>query len=478
MLRRLIPAVTRAALLLALGMGPALAMTNEMNQQAVELQKQQNWSGLAALAAKALAADPKDAFAWFDSGLAADGLGRKADAIKAYETAMPLVPSYLQGSVMQLLAQDYLAAQQPDRIAALYEQLEVSNPQLALSLRSQYAAIIEKAMPTPAASLPEVSPTMLAALSQQLRASWRPDAIPVIVEVRDIGGEIGMQTIIDFYSPATRTGLSIVQSSSSQTQLPAENPNWGVAAIPANFLSLSIVAAALPKTVTIDHAFLLWQAADTSDPTNLVWQIGFKDAIGGALVVPAYIMSRDELDRLQAAAQQGNSDAEYRLARVLAVGIAGSVNREAAVAWLEKAAASGNLRAENELGQDYQFGLGVAANPQTAAGWYRKAAEAGNPVAQYNLALLYEIGLGVPQDWIEAQQWLLKAYQGGAPDALAELNAVREPALREQHAKEVAQRLQGTGGTKCYTFQHYNPATGQCDFGSAVFLHLLNVAAQ
>jgi hypothetical protein len=73
--------LTTAAFLLALHSTPVRAMTQQMEQQAVQFQQQQNWQGLADLASHAVSTDQKDGEAWYDVGLADDGLKRPVDAI-------------------------------------------------------------------------------------------------------------------------------------------------------------------------------------------------------------------------------------------------------------------------------------------------------------------------------------------------------------------------------------------------------------
>ncbi len=421
-------------------------MTQQMEQQAVQFQQQQNWRGLADLAAHAVSANQMDGEAWYNTGLADDGLKRPADAIKAYQKALPLVVSYLRGSVVQLLAQDYMTTGQPTQLVALYQQLTGSDPEIARALLTQYTAVITKAVRPPAASSPDVSPSSLATLVNSLRGSWRQDAIPVEISVRDEGGAIGFQATYYFYSPSTKTGMMVVVGATGQTQLPVPNPNWSIIPLPQNFISLAAVTTAAPAQ-TIDHALLFWQTGNTADPTDFCWSIALKTPNSRPENISAMIISKDDLSRLEAQANSGDAGAQYALARVLAVGLAGPVDTANAVKWLNQSAALGNPRAENKLGQYYQFGIGVTKNPQTAAMWYQKAANAGNAIAEYNLALLYETGLGVPQNWNTALNLLSAAAKAGAPGALQEDNAIRPMADRAARQAQLAAQQQSSRGT-------------------------------
>jgi hypothetical protein len=436
--------LTTVAFLTALPSTPVRAMTQQQEQQAVQFQQQQNWQGLANLAAQAVSANQKDGEAWYDTGLADDGLKRPADAIKAYQKALPLVVTYLRGSVVQLLAQDYVATNQPNQLVALYQQLSGSDPQDARALQTQYTAIITNAVPTPAASLPDVSPNSLAALLTSLQGTWQKDAIPVEISVNDEGGAIGFQATYYFYSPSTKTGMMVVVGAGGQTLLPAQSPNWSTIPLPQNFVSLATATTGVPAQ-NIDHAILFWQTGNTADPTDFSWSIALTTPNAAPENIPAMIMSQADLSQLETQANSGNAAAQYSLARVLAVGLAGPADTADAVKWLNQSAALGNTQAENKLGQYYQYGTGVTRNPQTAASWYNKAANAGNPIAKYNLALLYETGLGVPQNWNMAVNLLSEAAKGGAPFALQEEAAIL-PAERAAHQAQLAAQQQQSSG--------------------------------
>lgn len=90
--------------------------------------------------------------------------------------------------------------------------------------------------------------------------------------------------------------------------------------------------------------------------------------------------------------------------------------REAAE-WARKLAEQGNPEAQNKLAEQYRDGKGVLQDYRKAAKWFSKAAEQGLAKAQNNLAQLYRGGKGVPQDDKKAETWFTKAagqgYNGG-----------------------------------------------------------------
>ena len=150
------------------------------------------------------------------------------------------------------------------------------------------------------------------------------------------------------------------------------------------------------------------------------------------------------LEWFRKAADQGNVDAQFRLA------LAGGSDSKF---WLKNSAKQGHpisqyllgtmyLEGENDLGieQDYakalewykkaanqdplgifQFGLGlvyaegrgVEQDDAKALEWFRKAAAHDNAAAQYRLGLVYAEGRGVEQDDAKALEWFRKAATRG-----------------------------------------------------------------
>jgi predicted TPR repeat methyltransferase len=94
-------------------------MTQAEQLQASTLNQKHDWQALAALADRAVQRDSKDAWAWYYSGIANDGLGHREVAATAFEKSLSALPAYLQGSAAQLLAQEYAALNEPAKLAAL-----------------------------------------------------------------------------------------------------------------------------------------------------------------------------------------------------------------------------------------------------------------------------------------------------------------------------------------------------------------------
>ena len=118
------------------------------------------------------------------------------------------------------------------------------------------------------------------------------------------------------------------------------------------------------------------------------------------------------------AAEQGNAEAQfyiggaYSAGGFTARGFKGQDHLEA-VRWYRKAADQGFIMAQHNLGNLYATGQGVTKNEAEAAKWYRKAAEQGYAESQRSLGFRYANGEGVVKNGIESYKWfLLAAAQG------------------------------------------------------------------
>lgn len=445
------------ALLLVLPLS-AFGMSDADLKTASALYQKKDWQALSNLASAAVRKNSKDGWALYYSGLADDGLGHKDAAVAAYEGARNLLPAIMLGSVVQLLAQDYAALRQSAKIVALHDELQKSHPDLAQSLQSQFRDVIGAPAAPPAPSTPEVSPRTLAALSANVRRTWRPDAIPVQVDVRHQGPAFVITT--DFYSPSHKAGLMVVQSAGNTTNLPAPNPNWGVAAIPGNFLPLDAAVARAPAAGapgTLEHAILYRPAGGQGEPIDLVWQLAMQTNMTNATQIAAYLMPADRFDALLKAAGQGNKDAEFTVSEVYAFGLTGQPNFQLAFQWCGRAASAGNVEAEDVLGQMYQFGRGIRADSANAFKWYQAAAKAGFAPGQYNLGLLYEMGIGVPRDFVTAREWVSKAARQGLPEAQDELAYLTPRAAGQARQAQTAEHH-----PQCGLLYHWSPFIHMC----------------
>src|ERR1700722_12252756 len=92
------------------------------------------------------------------------------------------------------------------------------------------------------------------------------------------------------------------------------------------------------------------------------------------------------------AAQDGDTDAQNKLASLYHNGKGTERNVEEAFYWYQKAVENGNTDAQNNLASLYYYGEGTEKNLEKAFYWTQKAAESGNTEAQNNLAVFYHNG--------------------------------------------------------------------------------------
>jgi len=92
-----------------------------------------------------------------------------------------------------------------------------------------------------------------------------------------------------------------------------------------------------------------------------------------------------DLPTVQAAAQNGVAEAQFRLAGryVAANGVEGSLTE--ALRWYEAAGTNGHAEAAYNLGTIYDYGLGTSADPSRAIEWYERASQRGHNGAKERL---------------------------------------------------------------------------------------------
>jgi len=133
-----------------------------------------------------------------------------------------------------------------------------------------------------------------------------------------------------------------------------------------------------------------------------------------------------ELATLQAAAQEGNSAAQFDLGNRYLYGTGVIADEFEAARWFRLAAEQGNNNAQYNLGVMYMQGTGVLADMNEAVRWFLSAANLGDAPAQFTLATLYANGRGVPQNPVMAHVWFTLAASGGHRAAAANLVLYQE----------------------------------------------------
>ncbi|KAJ3084495.1 hypothetical protein HDU99_000497 [Rhizoclosmatium hyalinum] len=115
-------------------------------------------------------------------------------------------------------------------------------------------------------------------------------------------------------------------------------------------------------------------------------------------------------DWFQRAAQAGDLDGMFQLAKCYEGGFGVPNNPQQAFEWYLLGAIKGYPKAQNVTGWCYSQGYGVEKNKTEACKWYRKAAEAGLVEGQLNLGLAYTYGWSDGlKDRTEAAHWFWAA---------------------------------------------------------------------
>ena len=151
------------------------------------------------------------------------------------------------------------------------------------------------------------------------------------------------------------------------------------------------------------------------------------------------IEENNDIARSRQAAEQGNADAQVKLADIHTK----SKDYAEALKWYRKAAVQGYAPAQHGLGLMYHKGEGVLEDYREAVKWYRKAAEQGHAGAQNNLGNMYHKGYGVPEDYVKAYAWYILAASQGIERAAGNKDALRLDMTGEQitEAQKLAAEL-------------------------------------
>lgn len=126
----------------------------------------------------------------------------------------------------------------------------------------------------------------------------------------------------------------------------------------------------------------------------------------------------DEMTRLIAVGEAGDSKAQYKLGLCYYHGQGVERDYHQAAEWLEKAAAQGDFAANDMLGAcyylmglDYYCGTDREQDYEKAIGYFRESAERGLLEAQYAMGLNYALGIGVEKDYQQGFAWLMAAIE-------------------------------------------------------------------
>lgn len=148
---------------------------------------------------------------------------------------------------------------------------------------------------------------------------------------------------------------------------------------------------------------------------------------------------------LESLAEKGDADAQSKLGVLLARGLSGPPDVEAAQKWTLKSAEQGFAKAQYDLGSLYLFGRGVKKDLTVALKWFEKGAAGGHPGAQVSYGIALADGFGTTRKLKEARIWLGKAAKSFDPDM-------------SQRAKEALARIEAGNINKLPDVKKLNTA--------------------
>lgn len=111
------------------------------------------------------------------------------------------------------------------------------------------------------------------------------------------------------------------------------------------------------------------------------------------------------MQNLSPLAEEGNVDAQYRVAIMQQNGLIGSEDQQQAAIWMRKAAEQGHALAQHGIGFMYMEGEGVDKDVPKAIEWLEKAAAQGLAGSLTTLGMIYQEGNGVEQDEEKAKSY-------------------------------------------------------------------------
>ena len=138
-------------------------------------------------------------------------------------------------------------------------------------------------------------------------------------------------------------------------------------------------------------------------------------------------------------AEQGNSEAQYKVGEMYEMGKGAAQDQDKAQIWFEKSAKQGYKKAEYKLLYNEMSANGLNDYTKSQLAKVRKEAALGIPDAQYYLGKMYASGVGVPKSLNNALTWLNKATFNGVSEAEFEAIAVEEE-LNRIRARESRRR--------------------------------------
>jgi hypothetical protein len=140
------------------------------------------------------------------------------------------------------------------------------------------------------------------------------------------------------------------------------------------------------------------------------------------------------------AADKGDPEAQFELARLYEKGIGVEQDVDKAVSYYWKAADQKFPDAINDLGfLHFQSGLGILRDPKKAINLFQKAADLRHPEAMFNLAALIDDGIVPNKNPKDAASYLYESLRSGNGDVLKQLS--ENPKMFKQATRRELQKL-------------------------------------
>jgi len=227
----------------------------------------------------------------------------------------------------------------------------------------------------------------------------------------------------------------------------------------------------------LNLAVLKQQSGEAFIP-ELDTALSLGNASAGLLLADYYLSLANDDEKMKQAldiyrhfAEQGDKDAQLKLAFMYEKGLGVPVDRVDAQIWYTKAATQGQPVAQFMLGKLNQLGwLGAQPDYMEAKKWYsmakakyapagvalgfvyetvdddykqallgyQLAAQQGDPVGQFNLGLVYEKGKGYPVDYAKAKALYEKAAAQGHSQSMVQLAGLYFNGLAGERSQEMA----------------------------------------
>jgi TPR repeat protein len=150
------------------------------------------------------------------------------------------------------------------------------------------------------------------------------------------------------------------------------------------------------------------------------------------------VENADNVQKLAVAASNGDSEAQYQVARRFLADPAIRSSGASAARWLARAADQGHVQALFLLATLHEGGIGVPKDDGQAARLYERAAEAGHTQAMHNLAVLLTGRNGLNADYARAFEWFTRAARRGVADSQFNLAILHEHGLGVRRDERLA----------------------------------------